>query len=244
LDSLSPAKPIQIAVTEWGPFFDLDFENPMFDHNKTMASALYVASVLKVFCETPKMTMANSFKLVDNLFMGWIGVRGSSYTPKATYSAFRLFRDYFGDQLVNSWVYGPTLSTQAAGLVPALAAVPQLEMVSALSTDRRTLSIIAINKDLSQPALASVYLLGFSSQSSATAVAMTAAAPDAHAGTHMPSFPGVSFAPQAAYSPGGRIALGGPDEIQIRQFTFTVGATSFSYVFPKHSVTVIQLRAR
>jgi alpha-L-arabinofuranosidase len=244
LDRLSPSKPISIAVTEWGPFYDIDFQNPMFDHNKTMASALYAASTLKVFCESPKLTLANSFKLFDNLFMGWIGLRGSVPTPKATYLVSQLFRSYLETQLVNSSVVSPKIDTQAAGIMPAMVAVPQLEMISSLSADRQTLSIIVINKDLGKSAQTTVSLLGFSARSSATVLAMTAAAPDAHPGTGMPVVPGFSFAPQAAYSPGGRIALGGPGEVQTRSSTIAVGPASFSYIFPRHSVTAIRLKAR
>ena len=42
---------IGLAVTEWGPWFQVDPQGRYTDHVKTLGSALYVASTLKVFVE-------------------------------------------------------------------------------------------------------------------------------------------------------------------------------------------------
>ena len=44
--------------------------------------------------------IANIFKLVDGSFMGWISLRDGVYTPKAPFLAVKMFRNYFGPNLV------------------------------------------------------------------------------------------------------------------------------------------------
>ena len=101
------ASEIKIAITEWGPFFHLVPESPYVDHIKTLGSGLYVASVLKMFIQSPQVEIANFFKLADALFMGWIGPRQGQWVPKAPYYAFQMYTQHFGEVLVQSETTSP-----------------------------------------------------------------------------------------------------------------------------------------
>src|SRR4029453_17827391 len=86
------ARRIKLAVTEWGPFFHVDVKSRFVDHVKTLGAGLFAASVLKVLNESPAVEVANAFKLVDPLFMGWIGRRpDGTYVPTGPYYALELF---------------------------------------------------------------------------------------------------------------------------------------------------------
>ena len=88
---------IGIAVTEWGPFFQIGVDAPFVDHPKTLGSALFVASTLKAFLESPKVSIAHFFKLTEPTFMGWMGPRGGTIVPKAPLLAFQIFSRRFGE---------------------------------------------------------------------------------------------------------------------------------------------------
>ena len=81
------ASEITIAVTEWSPLFAFARDHRFGLHTKTLGSALYVASVLKRFIESPKVEVANSFVLTDESFMGWIGKWNGKFIPNAPYYA-------------------------------------------------------------------------------------------------------------------------------------------------------------
>jgi alpha-N-arabinofuranosidase len=124
LEGLGPetARRVKIAVTEWGPFFHFDVQNRFVDHVKTLGSGLFAASVLKVLVESPAVEVANAFKLVDPLFMGWIGSREGQYLPTAPYFALQLFTRHFGERLVSSTTRSPTYDGPAVGWVDRVAA--------------------------------------------------------------------------------------------------------------------------
>ena len=243
LDLLAPIRPIKIAVTEWGPFFDTDLQGPVYDHVKTMASALYVASMLKVFIETPKVEIANFFKLVDNLFVGWIGMNNDTYLAKAPLLAASLFTNNFGERVVISNVTSPTFDAEGVGLVPPIKAVPYLDVISSLSADGQSLFVIAINKSLDQPTTLNLSILGFAPRSTFDSVTLLATAPDANTGTKMPLVPGFTFGVPASYMPGGRILFGGPTEVQIHRSTASFSG-SFSQSLPPYSITSLHFTAQ
>ena len=54
------AAKIRIAVTEWGPAFAFDPHSRYADHCKTLGSAMFAASTLKAFIESPRTTWPTS----------------------------------------------------------------------------------------------------------------------------------------------------------------------------------------
>jgi alpha-N-arabinofuranosidase len=238
---------IGIAVTEWGPAFMFDPRNRYVDHVKTLGSALFAASTLKTFIESPRTEIANFFLLNDMSVLGWIGSRNGEFPPKpdwaatARYYAFQLFTRHFGDQLVTSTVEGPMYDSAAIGLVDAVKDVPYLDIVSSLSTDGETLYIIAVNKHFEAPIEASISLGGFVPTGRGAAWTLTGKAIDAHTGTTPLQIPGFGWAKQAAAEKNSRFHRGGPDEISLSSAPVEGVAAEFTYSFPPHSVTSLIL---
>src|SRR5262249_8170224 len=235
----------RIAVTEWGPFFQLfDMKARFVDHVKTLSSALYTASVLKVFVETPAVEIANAFKLVDPLFTGWIGLRDGRYVATAPYLAFELFTTHFGERLVSSTTRAPTHDSRTVGWVDRVTNVPYLDVVASRSADGKTLYILAVNKHFDSPITGRITLRGFNPSRSGSAWVLNGTAIDANTGTRPREVAGSRMPPQASAEPGGRFDRGGPGEVTLTSEAITNVAPSFEYVFPAHSVTSLEIRER
>jgi alpha-L-arabinofuranosidase len=232
---------IQIAVTEWGPYFEIVPSSRWVDHGKTLGSALYVASAMKAFIESPDVDIANYFQLVDSLYMGSIGFRNGEPTPKASYFALQMYTTHFGQLLVDSTTVGPTYTNEQVGRVTAIPGVPYLETVSSLSGDRRTLYLMVINKNLKQAIPAKLRFEGFSAQPKATVWQLNGTAIDANTGTQMAQNAKVKWGRQASVA---RFGQGGPGEVRVEESTLQIGDGRFNYEFPAHSVTAIEIHRR
>lgn len=241
------AAQIGIAVTEWGPAFMFEPNNRYVDHVKTLGSALYAASVLKVFIESPRTQIANFFLLNDMSVLGWIGSRNGKFPPNpdwaatARYYAFQLYTQHFGDQLVSSRTTSPTYDSQAIGLIDAVRDVPYIDIVSSLSTDGRTLYIMAVNKHFNSAIETSIALRGFNPKIRGNAWTLTGTAIDAHTGTTPLQIPGFGWARQATDKHNSRFDKGGTDEIKLSSSSVENVGLQFTYRFPPHSVTSLIL---
>ena len=92
----SRAPNISVAVTEWGPIFATDPLNGFIEHTKTLGSALYAATVLRVLVTDPRATIANEFKLVDSVVEGWIGRATGKTLRKRPITLYRCFPNISG----------------------------------------------------------------------------------------------------------------------------------------------------
>ncbi len=235
------ANTIKIAVTEWGPWFAADPKSRLLDHVKTMGSALFVADVLKVFIESPKTCYANAFKLVDNAYLGWIGLREGRHIPKAPYYAMQMFTNYFGSVLVESKTTGPTYNSTAVGLVGRVQDVPYLDVVVSVSEDDQTLFIMGINKNFDRSVKAKISLGTFDPSHVAESFTLNGPGIDAHTGTQLPEIPGLKWGRQATALPKPSFDLPDGGNVRIRTVKTQV-AQSFEYTFPAHSVTSLRIR--
>jgi len=228
--------PISIAVTEWGPLFAVDPKSPWVNHVGTLASALFAASAMKAFIESPRTGIANFFKLVDNNFMGWVGIRNGKYVPKAPYFAFQMYRSHFGNTLVESATESPTYDAPAIGLVDSVRGVPYLDVIASRSQDGKQLYILAINKSIDQPVHTGLSIAGFAPRTGKVWT-LSGTAIDANTGTELPR--GMDWAKQIEIS---RFSHGGPDEVGISSSDLPKVAPRFDYTFPPHSITALELQ--
>ncbi len=235
---------IRLAVTEWGPWFHAEPQSRFLDHVKTLGSALYVAGTLKVFIESPRMDVANAFKLVDNAYLGWIGLRDGRYVPKAPYYAMQMFTRHFGTELVGSSVTGPTYDSPAVGLVDAVRNVPYLDVIASRNVAGDRLYVMGINRHFDRPIRARITLHGFKPGTPVVAWTLNGSGIDAHTGTQLPKIPGLNWARQSVAIPGERFNHGGPDEVTVSRSEFATVAERFEYAFPAHSVTSLELISR
>ncbi len=233
---------IKIAITEWGPAFQLTTRGRYVDHVKTLGSALYVASAMKVFIESPAVEIANFFKLTDPLWSGWIGKRGNEFVATGPYFALQLYTRHFGNRLVATKTRSPTFSADSIGRVDAIGDVPYLDVVASLGGDGRTLHIIGVNKHFDRDIRARLRISGFIPHAEGHVWTLNGTGIDAHAGSDVFRAPGINWAKQASDSKNPRFDKGGAGEIAITQSSTGFVAGSFEYVFPAHSVTAIVLQ--
>lgn len=234
------ASRIKLAMVEWGPFFQADPRSPFIDHAKTLASALYTASMMKVLIETPKMEIAHSFTLVDPLTQGWLGLRDGKWVPRSPFFAIQLYAKHFGSKLLKSDVMGPTYYSHSVGIVPATERVPFLDVISS-KDDQGDLRIIAVNKHFDRPMQVYFNVPGFHASGNTRTYTLSGTGLDANTGTQLPAAQIAQnyFAPQASISPNGRFYMGGPDEITLTGGTNSETGPCFSVEIPAHSVMAI-----
>jgi alpha-L-arabinofuranosidase len=234
------AQRIKLAVTEWGPFFSVGPTAPYLDHPKTLGSALFVASTMKVFLESPRVEIAHFFKLSEPTFMGWIGPHNKKMIPKAPLFALEIFAKHFGTELVESATTSPTFDAPAAGLMPSASKVPWFEVVASKDSSGRVF-LVGINKHFTQPMKAKINLVGFEPTRTGAAWTLTGTGIDAHTGTELPRIPGLTWARQMEIPPSKRMNKGNPSEVTLTQQRVTIEGPTFEYTFPARSVTSIEM---
>lgn len=232
---------IRLGVTEWGPLYDINPKSPWIHHVRTLGSAVYVASILKVFAENPHVGLANFFKLNEPSFMGWIGKRGSEWLPTAPYKAFRLISRTMETGLLRARVEVPTYNSVAMGLVEQVSGVPYLDALATASDDRGRLAVLLINKSADAAIDTRVALGGIAGATTLAIETLTGAAPDANTGTELLKLPGLDWGAQRAVGPQGRINHGGPGEIRVERTERAIQGRDVAVRVPPHSVMVLRL---
>lgn len=229
----SNASHIGIAVTEWGPLFAFLPSNPYIDHQKTLAAGLYVASMMQTFLRTPRIEMANFFKLTEANFMGWINAPDAE--PKPVYYALQMYSRHFGTNLVDTTVSGPSYSSKPIGLVMPENKVPSLDCVASLDDSGSKLYLIVVNKNLTEPISASINLSGYVPRGSAKVWLLTAPSPDANNGSDMQS-----AAKQKESSRNPMFRSGHPGTVIPVSRDFRTAGLHCKFRFESRSVTAIE----
>jgi alpha-L-arabinofuranosidase len=236
----SPARPISIAVTEWGPMFHALPDSPWVDHPKTMGSGLFVAGTLNVFLRNPRVEIANFFKLSDTTFLGWLGRKGEQWMHTAPSEVFQLYRKNLGRNLVQASVSGPTYAAPGLGVVAAVERAPHVDAVA--SYDNGRLVVIVVNNSETESFEGRLTLKGISSYGAAKATVLHADGFDAHAGSELPKIPGLQWAKQVDL---GRFGRGAASELKRVNEAAASGArapaggTMLSYRLRPLSVSVL-----
>jgi alpha-N-arabinofuranosidase len=247
LDAAAPRRraPIEIAVTEWGPFFQADPRGRYADHNKTLGSALLSAALLQSMVASPRTTLACFHALNELSMMGWLGSQDGAMPPRWAHTArslaLQLFTRHFGDTLVASRAEGPTFDTTALGWMDAARGVPYLQVVASLGSEGRTAHLIAVNSHFDQAIDATISFHGFQ-PAGGTAWTLTGTGLDAHTGTR--PINAAAWGRQAEDEVNPRFAAGGPGEVHVTSAPVPVGAAPLGYRFPPHSVTALVLESR
>lgn len=243
IDRFSPqnSKRIKLAVTEYGPLFAVTPLDSWIDHCKTMGSALYVASLMKAYMETPKMGLANFFKLSEFSFMGCISGDG---TPKPSYYALQMFQQSFGTQLVDSQVTSPTYDSRAVMWIQSVENVPYLEVISSLSANGKKLSIMVINKHPISAITTSLNIKGFQYASSIKIQQMSAQTLDSNNGKDLLDIPGFAWGKQIGDPRQPAIDTGSPGTVAPKALTWSAQQMKAPIVFPKLSITCLVLESR
>ncbi len=236
----TPARPIAIAVTEWGPMFHALPDSSWVDHPKTMGSGLFVAGTLNVFLRNPRVEIANFFKLSDTTFLGWLGRKGEQWLHTAPSQVFQLYRKNLGRNLVQASVSGPTYAAPGLGVVAAVERAPHVDAVA--SYDNGRLVVIVVNNSETESFDGRLTLKGISTYGAAKATVLHAESFDSHAGSELPKIPGLQWAKQVDL---GRFGRGAPSEIKLVNEAAApaarapTGGTVLSYRLRPLSVSVL-----
>jgi len=240
IDILVPQRrnDIRIAVTEWGPLFHFE-PSPYVLHVRTLGSALYIASALKQFIDTPRVNLTCTFTLLSDGFIGWLGKRNGEWAANAQCFALQMFTRHFGPWRVLSYYGCPTFDSTQVGIFEAETGVPTLDVLASLDEDRRTLFLMVVNKHFDLPADAAIDLGNFRPSGAGTAWTLDGTGLDANTGTDLS---GWGLPAQDEINP--RFLQGGPSEVAITSAPLDGVRREFRYRFPPHSITSIEIPGR
>jgi alpha-N-arabinofuranosidase len=136
---------IDIAITEWGSLFSPD--PAWIDHEKTLGSAVYLARLMQVFMNQPRVSIANFFLFTDQSFMGWVGY---NQVPKVPFYVVKLFTKHFGTQLLTASVAGDaTYNVQSVGAAAAQTNVPEVTATASFDSTGQRLFVNFVNRSWS-----------------------------------------------------------------------------------------------
>lgn len=234
----SRAKEIPIAVTEWGPLFHVLPNDPYVDHPKTLGSALFVATAMQKFIESPQTGIANFFKLTEHAWMSAIASENGAIKPSGY--ALQMFTDNFGDRLVDADVSSPTFDTRTVGNVAGVRGAPYVSSIASLSDDGSRLYVMAVNKNFDGPMNLEMEISGFDPRSTAKVVTLTGPALDAHNGDDLPDVPGLEWAEQAR-APNSAWDRGKPDFVSPRTSSVRNADKKMTVSLPAMSIVSIEL---
>jgi alpha-L-arabinofuranosidase len=151
---------IDLQITEYGPLvYALDEKHTQEDllWNRSLAGALYLASLFNVLLREPKVTSANHLPLCQDGYGALIGIRGGEPPQRKTWRnvVFHVFRAYTrmaGRETLDTAVTAPAYTTQAMGIVPALKEVPMVDAGAYRTKDGKRLTLFLINRDVKRSA--------------------------------------------------------------------------------------------
>jgi alpha-N-arabinofuranosidase len=230
---------IKLAVTEWGPFFAPRKEEIYLDHSKTLGAALSVAETMQVFLNAKRLEIANFFKFIDLAFQGCVTHDG---VPKPSYFALQMFTRHFGDDLVASSTESPTYDfPKAVGAVDPVSNVPFLTTVASLSADKRTLFVLAVNRNFSNPMRTTMKFKGFRPASKATVWTLTAPSLDANNGVDLPNVRGIKWPKPAKAPENSMFDEGRPGTVKIEKSQVDGVSDSWETVIPPRAVVSFEL---
>ena len=210
---------VKIALDEWNVWYRGRSEND-FEENYALKDGLFAAGVfitLHKLCRS--VTMANLAQLVN--------VLGAIHTDKQNlyltpiYRAFELFANHTGEIALDVFVNSETYDIEAKALLGKrkfkLSNVPYLDASATLSRSKNKLYIAAVNYHLEKDIECPISIEGFSPKKEGKVYELNG--PDVMA---MNDF-------------------NNPEKIRIVDKAIKNISSRFSYVFPAHSATVIEL---
>jgi alpha-N-arabinofuranosidase len=185
---LSPAnKDVPLAVTEFGPFFgvtrDAEMNKAYVDQTRTLAAALYVASVLDTLIGDPRVFMACYTNPIHHWYGSLITDTDAGLVKTPTYYLYQLYRTRFESKLIaTDVVVSPSDASSQVGIVKPLASVPELLAKASVSADGKKLTAMLVNRGLDRPLATTIEVKSFAA-TAADCQVLTAPSPAAINGT-------------------------------------------------------------
>jgi alpha-L-arabinofuranosidase len=120
--------------------------------------------------------------------------------------------------------------------------VPFLDVISSVSEDGNTLYIIGINKHFDADISTNIQIKDFVPKQEGTSWILGGVSIDSHTGSKVIAVPGLKWGKQVKDGKGGRFDDGSMNEVTLSAYPIDDASTQFSFTFPKHSVTSIELK--
>lgn len=164
---LSPVNAnLPIAVTEFGPFFgatqDPDRNIAYVDQTRTLASAIYVASILDVLIGDPRVFMAAYTNPIHPYYGSLVTDTPSGLVKTPTYYLYEMVRKRFESRLISTDVVtSPSFGSTEVGIAKAHDAVPDLVAKASTSADGKRLTVLLVNRSLDHALSTSIEAKGF-----------------------------------------------------------------------------------
>lgn len=154
-----------LAVTEFGPLFGVSRKQAVHtayvDQSRTMAAAVYVASLLDAFIGDGKVFAACYTNVIHKWYGSLVTDTEAGLVKTPTYYLYDFYRNRFESGLVAASVSGPSFDSTTVGIARAETGVPALVARAGLSPDRSRLTAILVNRSLDQSLATTVTVKGF-----------------------------------------------------------------------------------
>ena len=217
--------PIYIAYDEWNVWFrTMSEERPTLEERYTLADSLAVATYLNSFIRHANIVkIANYAQLVNAIAP--ILTNKEGLFLQTIYHPLHLYVEHMRDVALNVHVDCDTLSLTSATeksswphRVADLGPFPQLDVTATCDTAGQQLTLAVINRDREQALSTTIQFTDATPDASITAYELNADTPDT-----------VNSFEQ-------------PNAVRVQKYHVENGGQSFTYTFPAHSLTVLQLR--
>ncbi len=211
---------VKIALDEWNIWYRSNQENGL-EENYALKDGLFAAGVLITLHKLCRsVTMANLAQLVNVIGAIHTERHGLYLTP--IYRTFELFVNHTGKIVLDALVNSETYDIEGKGFFGQrefkLSNVPYLDASVTLSRNKDNLYIAAVNYHLEKDIESPIFLEGFSVREEAKVYELNG--PDVMAVNDFDN----------------------PQRIRIKDKTIKNISPRFSYVFPAHSATIIEVK--
>lgn len=220
--SMKEEEKVKIALDEWNIWYRGNQENDL-EENYALKDGLFAAGVfitMHKLCQS--VTMANLAQLVNVLGAIHTDRKGLYLTP--IYRAFELFVNHTGEIVLDVLINSESYNIEGKAFLDErkfkLSNVPYLDASATLSRSKDKLYIAAVNYHLEKDIECPIFLEGFS--------------PSAQAKVYELNGPDVMAVND----------FDNPKRISIKDKTIKNISPGFSYVFPAHSATIIELKLK
>jgi alpha-N-arabinofuranosidase len=208
---------LHIAFDEWNVWVHAHYECAM-EEPYLLRDGLYAAGIFHVFYRHCRhVTMANLAQLVNVLGAIYTTPAGLFLTP--IYLAVQLQHDHSGPLSIATEVQSPTFDAQPMGrFMPARLGARYVDAAATLDEERGLLYLSVVNRHRREPAEVEIELEGATAQLEG-----------------------------GGYQLNGPSALSGnsitnPDVVRVQPIAPFLAGNRFTYTFPEHSATVLELR--
>lgn len=184
--------------------------------NYALRDGLYAAGMFNAFqARCDSVTMANIAQLVNLLGVIETGPTAAYGTP--IYYAFKLYGEHCGDAALAAEVDCDTFDLPAVANIPALEGVPYLSVSATLDATRGVACLAVANRHASDDITAEIALDGVADGAPGRAWELNGPGMDA------------------------RNTFDAPNRVAIREVGEVTAGPRFSYTFPAHSVTALEI---